>query len=84
MDILLANEELVEVKEPLISDAICAELDTKVFPNSVSAVDILLANEEDVEVNEPLISDPICAELDTILVPAKFIPVTVTESPDAG
>jgi len=61
---LVLIDALAAVNEPLISEAIWAELDSNVLPNSLSAVDILLANEELVEVNEPLISEAICAELD--------------------
>ena len=52
------KDELKFVKEPDISEEICAELLIKVFPNSLSVV-ILVEKLELGCVNEPLISDDI-------------------------
>ena len=52
------------MKEPLILEAICAELDIKVFDNSDSAVVIRVEKLALGVVNEPEILEAICAELD--------------------
>ena len=53
--ILVLNEELGEVKEPLIWSANCAEALTKVFSNSDSTLVTRVDKLELTEVNEPLI-----------------------------
>ena len=69
--ILVEKLPLSATNEPLMSVAICAELDTSVFPNSDSAVVTLVEKLPLAATNEPLISVAICAELDTTLVPVK-------------
>ena len=62
-------------KDPLISVDIWAELDTKVLPNSVSAVVTLVEKLALAGVNEPLMSVDICAELDNapLKIPLKSL-----------
>ena len=60
-------------KEPLMSAAICAELEIKVFDNSVSAVSNLVEMEALGAVNAPDIAVEIWSELETILAPNPTI-----------
>ena len=66
--------------DPEISEASCAELLTKVLPNSLSAVLILEAKDELVDVNEPLMSDAIWAELLIKVLPSSLSAAVILEA----
>ena len=57
--IRVENEALGAVNDPLMSEAICAELDINVFAVTTSLAVTLIENEADGAVNDPLISDAI-------------------------
>src|SRR6056300_1555850 len=68
---------LKSLDEPEISDAICALLLIKVFPNSLSAVVIRVEKLALGAVNEPDISEDICAELDIKVFPNSLSAVVI-------
>ena len=63
---LVLNDADGAVNEPLISVAICADDDTKVFTVTTSLAVTLVLNDADSVVNAPLISVAICADDDTV------------------